>query len=113
MWTAFCALSQNSGVVRRAAPSLSAISVVTALRPLTMRLITLKSQPRWFANSFWLMPRGARNSSLYTLVINGWNDPRISDGVDHANVPSSRTFPYLVAPNPTPPEPPNLAALRA
>ena len=40
--------------------------------------------------------------TLYTLMINGGNGPRISDGVDQATVPASRTFPYLAPPNPAP-----------
>src|SRR5207245_2590043 len=47
--TAFCALSQNSGVVPRDAASFKAISAVTELRPLTIRLTTLTSYPRWSA----------------------------------------------------------------
>ena len=43
--TAFWALSQNSGFVRKAAASLSAISAVTEVRPFTIRLITLTPQP--------------------------------------------------------------------
>lgn len=38
--------------------------------------------------------------TLYTLMINGGNGPRISDGVDQATVPASRSFPYLASPNP-------------
>jgi hypothetical protein len=38
--------------------------------------------------------------TLYTLYVNGGNGPRISDGVDQATVPASRTFPYLAPPNP-------------
>jgi uncharacterized protein DUF4331 len=37
---------------------------------------------------------------LYTLTVNGWNGPRISDHVDQALKPATRTFPYLAAPNP-------------
>jgi hypothetical protein len=33
--------------------------------------------------------------ALYTLYINGFNGPRISDGVDQATTPASRVFPYL------------------
>jgi hypothetical protein len=41
--------------------------------------------------------------TLYTLMINGGNGPRISDGVDQAIVPAARTFPYLAPPNPARP----------
>src|SRR5450756_755432 len=43
--TAFCELSQNSGVVRKAAASFRAISAVTVVRPLTIRSTTLTSHP--------------------------------------------------------------------
>ena len=38
--------------------------------------------------------------TLYTLLINAGNGPRISDGVDQATVPASDVFPYLAPPNP-------------
>jgi Domain of unknown function (DUF4331) len=44
--------------------------------------------------------------TIFTLLVNGGNGPRISDGVDRATMPGSRTFPYLAAPNPDPPVPP-------
>lgn len=43
--------------------------------------------------------------TLLTLIINAGNGPRISDGVDRATVPASRTFPYLAPPEPNPPKP--------
>lgn len=42
--------------------------------------------------------------SLYTLLVNGGNGPRVRDGVDQATRPAARSFPYLVSPNPTPPD---------
>ncbi|NNG40562.1 DUF4331 family protein [Flexivirga sp. ID2601S] len=42
--------------------------------------------------------------TLYTLLVNGVDGERISDGVDQATRPATHTFPYLVAPNPTPPD---------
>jgi Domain of unknown function (DUF4331) len=48
---------------------------------------------------------------LYTLLVGGIDGPRISDGVDAATRPATRSFPYLVAPNPNPPDP--MAALAA
>jgi hypothetical protein len=42
--------------------------------------------------------------SLYTLLVNGGTGPRIRDGVDQATVPAARSFPYLVRPNPDPPD---------
>lgn len=44
--------------------------------------------------------------TLYTCWITGWDGPAVSDGVDAASRPASTTFPYLAAPNPTPPVPP-------
>jgi len=41
---------------------------------------------------------------LYTLLVGGLDGPRISDGVDQATRPATRTFPYLGAPNPEPPD---------
>src|ERR1051325_10679008 len=40
------------------------MSAETELRPLTIRLITLMSQPMCSASSFWVRPNGFRNSSL-------------------------------------------------
>jgi hypothetical protein len=42
--------------------------------------------------------------SLFTILINKRNGPRISDGVDGAGVPASKTFPYLASPTPMPPK---------
>ena len=41
---------------------------------------------------------------LYTLLVGGVDGPPISDGVDQATQPATRSFPYLVAPNPNPPQ---------
>ena len=46
--------------------------------------------------------------SVLTLLVNNFDGPRISDGVDQTTAPASRTFPYLQPPNP---DPPPLAAL--
>ncbi len=43
--------------------------------------------------------------SLFTILINNGNGPRISDGVEGTAVPASRKFPYLSRPNPMPPKP--------
>jgi hypothetical protein len=43
---------------------------------------------------------------LFTTLVNAGNGPVIRDGVDQATRPASRTFPYLAAPNPDPPQPP-------
>jgi Domain of unknown function (DUF4331) len=45
--------------------------------------------------------------TLFTLLVNAGNGPRIRDGVDQATMPAARTFPYLAAPNPDPPKPPD------
>lgn len=42
--------------------------------------------------------------SLYTWLVNGGSGPRIRDGVDQATRPAAHCFPYLVSPNPTPPD---------
>jgi hypothetical protein len=44
--------------------------------------------------------------TLFTLLINAGNGLPVRDGVDQATRPASRTFPYLAAPNPDPPQPP-------
>ena len=44
--------------------------------------------------------------TLYTLLINAGNGPRISDGVHQATVPASDVFPYLAPPNPSVPTTP-------
>jgi hypothetical protein len=43
--------------------------------------------------------------TLYTVLVGGLDGARISDGVDQPTRPPSRNFPYLVAPNPNPPDP--------
>jgi Domain of unknown function (DUF4331) len=45
--------------------------------------------------------------TLFTTLVNAGNGPAIRDGVDQATRPASRTFPYLAAPNPDPPQPPD------
>jgi Domain of unknown function (DUF4331) len=52
-------------------------------------------------------------ATLYTLLINAVNGPRISDGVHRATVPASEVFPYLAPPNPPPPAAQQAAALAA
>jgi Domain of unknown function (DUF4331) len=42
--------------------------------------------------------------TIYTLLVNAGNGPRISDGVDRATAPASGVFPYFAPPNPTPPD---------
>jgi hypothetical protein len=44
--------------------------------------------------------------TIFTQMINAGTGPVIRDGVDRSSRPSSRDFPYLSAPNPDPPEPP-------
>ena len=45
--------------------------------------------------------------TIFTLLVNAGSGPQISDGVDRATMPASRTFPYLAPPNPNPPQPPD------
>jgi hypothetical protein len=40
--------------------------------------------------------------TLYTLMINAGNGPRVRDGVDQPTTPAGDVFPYLAAPNPAP-----------
>lgn len=42
--------------------------------------------------------------SLFTILINNGNGPRVSDGVDGTAAPASCSFPYLSRPNPMPPK---------
>ena len=44
--------------------------------------------------------------TIFTLAGERRQRSPIRDGVDQATMPASRTFPYLAAPNPDPPEPP-------
>jgi hypothetical protein len=44
--------------------------------------------------------------TLFTTLVNAGNGPVIRDGVDQATRPATQAFPYLAAPNPHPPEPP-------
>jgi hypothetical protein len=39
-------------------------------------------------------------ATLYTVLVNAGNGPRISDGVEQATVPASDVFPHLQPPNP-------------
>ena len=41
--------------------------------------------------------------TVLTLLVNNFNGPRVSDGVDQTTAPAARTFPYLQPPNPNPP----------
>jgi len=43
--------------------------------------------------------------TLYTVLVGGLDGPPISDGVDQPTQPATRSFPYLVPPNPDPPDP--------
>ena len=44
--------------------------------------------------------------TIFTQLVNAGRGPTIRDGVDAATRPGTATFPYLAAPNPNPPEPP-------
>src|SRR5688572_12190453 len=46
--------------------------------------------------------------TVLTLLVNNFDGPRVSDGVDQTTAPACRAFPYLQPPNPNPPP---LAAL--
>jgi uncharacterized protein DUF4331 len=49
--------------------------------------------------------------TVFTLLVNNGNGPRISDGVDQTTAPASRTFPYLQPANPNPPPLPALVGI--
>lgn len=42
--------------------------------------------------------------TLYTVLVGGLDGPPISDGVDQPTRPAIRSFPFLVPPNPDPPD---------
>ncbi len=44
--------------------------------------------------------------TIFTQLVNAGQGPIIRDGVDSATRPAGNAFPYLSAPNPDPPEPP-------
>ncbi len=44
--------------------------------------------------------------TFFTQLVNAGTGPVIRDGIDRSSRPASRAFPYLSAPNPDPPEPP-------
>jgi hypothetical protein len=44
--------------------------------------------------------------TIFTWLITGGNGPAIRDGVDRSSRPATQTFPFLAAPNPVPPQPP-------
>src|SRR5205823_5565149 len=46
---------------------------------------------------------------LLTLLVDNGSGPGVTDGVDQATVPASRTFPYAQPANPTPPGLPTVA----
>ncbi|WP_333772689.1 DUF4331 family protein [Streptomyces sp. IBSBF 3136] len=51
--------------------------------------------------------------TLYTLIVNAFHGPRVSDGVDQATARSSREFPYLAPPNLDPPQPVSIPSASA
>jgi hypothetical protein len=46
---------------------------------------------------------------LLTLLVDNGNGPGVTDGVNQATLPATRTFPYARPANPTPPGPPSVA----
>lgn len=51
-------------------------------------------------------PNDDMMDTFFTTFINAGNGPTVRDGVDASSRPASRSFPYLSAANPNPPEPP-------
>ena len=70
---------------------------------LEIERMLLKGVPPHTCGGRWLNDDSI--DTFLTLLVNGGNGPRISDGVDQATVPASRTFPYLAPPEPNPPAP--------
>jgi hypothetical protein len=70
---------------------------------LEIEQMLLKGLPYLTCGGRWLDDDSI--DTFLTFLINAGNGPRISDGVDQATVPASRTFPYLAPPEPNPPSP--------
>ena len=70
---------------------------------LEIERMVLKGEQHHTCGGRWLNDDSI--DTLLTLLINAGNGARISDGVDQATVPASRTFPYLAPPEPNPPPP--------
>jgi Domain of unknown function (DUF4331) len=70
---------------------------------LEIERMILKGVPHRSCGGRWLNDDSI--DTFLTFLVNGGNGPRISDGVDQATLPASRTFPYLAAPEPNPPPP--------
>lgn len=88
---------------------LADLMVVDVSKPFTensyfeVERMLLKGEPNRTCGGRWLNDDAV--DTLLSFYINGGNGPRISDGVDQATVPASRTFPYLAPPEPNPPAP--------
>ena len=70
---------------------------------LEIERMVLKGQSHRTCGGRWLNDDSI--DTLLTFLINAGNGERISDGVNQATVPASRTFPYLAPPEPNPPQP--------
>lgn len=70
---------------------------------LEIERMLLKGAPHRTCGGRWLNDDSI--DTFLSMLINADNGPRISDGVDQATVPASRTFPYLASPEPNPPAP--------
>lgn len=70
---------------------------------LEIERMLLKGAPHQTCGGRWLNDDAV--DTLVTFLVNAGNGPKISDGVDQATIPASRTFPYLAAPEPNPPKP--------
>lgn len=70
---------------------------------LEIERMLLKGAPHQSCGGRWLNDDAV--DTFVSFLVNAGNGPRISDGVDQATVPASRTFPYLAAPEPNPPKP--------
>lgn len=70
---------------------------------LEIERMLLRGAPHRTCGGRWLNDDSI--DTFLTMLINAGNGPRISDGVDQATVPASRTFPYLALPEANPPLP--------
>ena len=61
----------------------------------------LRGEPHTTCGGRWLNDDIV--DTVLTLLVNNFDGPRVSDGVDQTTAPATFTFPYLQPPNPNPP----------
>ena len=95
---------------------LADLMMIDVSKPLTensyfeIERMLLKGEPHRTCGGRWLNDDAV--DTLLSFYVNAGDGPRISDGVDQATVPCSRTFPHLAPPEPNPPvpKPPKIVA---